>query len=52
MTSRFSEKQLTRMIKEYGAGVKAPDLCRKYAISDATFYKYKAELGGMNGPGA
>lgn len=36
------------MIKEYEAGVKAQRLCRKYEISDATFYKYKAKFGGMN----
>ena len=36
---------LTRLLE---AGVKAQDLCRKYGISDATFYKYKARFGGMN----
>ena len=36
------------MIKVFAAGVKAQDLCRKYGISDATFYKYKAKFGGMN----
>ena len=38
----------TALIKEYEAGVKAQELCRKYGISDATFYKYKARFGGMN----
>ncbi len=36
------------MIEECDAGVKAQELCRKYGISDATFYKYKAKFGGMN----
>ncbi len=36
------------MVKEYEAGVKAQELCQKYGISDATFYKYKAKFGGMN----
>ena len=27
--------------------MKTSDLCRKYGISDATFYKYKAKFGGM-----
>ncbi len=35
------------MIREYEAGVKTADICRKYGISDATFYKYKAKFGGM-----
>lgn len=45
---RFSDEQIIGMIKEYEVGVKAQDLCRKYGISDATFYKYKARFGGMN----
>ena len=36
------------LIKEYEAGVKAQELCRRYGISDATFYRYKAKFGGMN----
>ncbi len=48
MKRRFSDEQIIGIIKEYEAGVKASDLCRKYGISDATFYKYKAKFGGMN----
>ena len=42
MKRRFSDEQIIGMIKEYEAGVKARDLCRKYGISDATFYKVNA----------
>ena len=48
MKRRFSDEQIIGMIKEYEAGVKAHELCRKYGISDATFYEYKAKFGGMN----
>ena len=48
MQRRFSDEQIIGMIKENKAGVKAQELCRKYGISDATFYKYKAKFGGMN----
>lgn len=48
MKRRFSDEQIIGMIKEYESGVKAQELCRKYGISDATFYKYKAKFGGMN----
>ena len=41
---RFSDEQIIGIIKEYEAGVKAQELCRKYGISDATFYKYKVPL--------
>lgn len=37
--SRFSEEQIIGMIREHEAGVKTADICRKYGISDATFYK-------------
>ena len=47
MKRRYSDEQIIGMIKEHEAGVKASDLCRKYGISDATFYKYKAKFGGM-----
>ena len=47
MKRRFSDEQIIGMIREHEAGAKASDLCRKYGISDATFYKYKARLGGM-----
>ena len=35
------------MRREYDAGVKTAELCRKHGISDATFYNWKAKYGGM-----
>ena len=35
------------MIKEQEAGSPTSDVCRKYGISSASFYKYKAKFGGM-----
>jgi len=29
------------------AGFSAVDLCRKYGVSDATFYKWRSKYGGM-----
>ena len=45
--SRYSEEQIIGMLREHEAGVTTKELCRKYGISDATFYKYKAKFGGM-----
>lgn len=45
--SRFSEEQIIGMLREHESGLKTAELCRKYGISDATFYKYKAKFGGM-----
>lgn len=45
--SRFTEEQIIKMLKERAAGLSAGDLCRKYGISDATFYKWRSRYGGM-----
>lgn len=42
-TTRPPQKRLERL-----NNLKAQELCRRYGISDATFYKYKAKFGGMN----
>lgn len=46
--SRFSEEQIIGILKEHQAGLSAADLCRKYGISDATFYKWRSKFGGMD----
>ena len=46
--SRFTEEQIIGMIKEQEAGSSTADVCRKYGISSASFYKYKAKFGGMD----
>jgi len=35
-SSGFSATQIISILKEHQAGMNAPDLCRKHAISDAT----------------
>lgn len=45
--SRFSEEQIIGILKEHQAGATAAGLCRKYGISDATFYKWRSKYGGM-----
>lgn len=46
--SRFTEGQIIGMLKEQEAGAKTSDVCRKYGISGATYYKFKAKYGGMD----
>ena len=46
--SRFTEEQVIAILREQESGVKTADVCRKYGISEATFYKYKAKFGGMD----
>ena len=45
--SRFSSEQIIGILKEHQAGLSAPELCRKYGISDATFYTWRKKYGGM-----
>lgn len=45
--SRYSEEQIIGMLREHDAGLGTTELCRKYGISSATFYKYRARFGGM-----
>ncbi|GKO53208.1 ORF1 ISSen4 [Klebsiella quasipneumoniae] len=40
MKKRFSDEQIISILREAEAGVSARELCRKHAISDATFYIY------------
>ena len=45
--SRFTEEQIIKVLQEHAAGLSAGELCRKYGISDATFYKWRSRYGGM-----
>ena len=45
--SRFSDEQIIGILKEHKAGLSAAELCRKYGISDATFYTWRKKYGGM-----
>jgi putative transposase len=45
--SRYSEGQVIAILKEHEAGLPAAELCRKYGVSDATFYKWRRKFGGM-----
>ena len=48
MRQRFTTDQIIGVLKEADAGLKTGELCRKYGISDATFYNWKAKYGGMS----
>ena len=44
---RFSEERIISVLKEHQAGIPVVELCRKHAISDATFYTWRSKYGGM-----
>ncbi len=45
---RFPEEQIIKILHEAESGVKTADLCRKYGMSGATFYNWKAKYGGLS----
>jgi len=45
--SRYSEEQMVGILKEAEAGMPVGELCRKYGISDQTYYNWKAKYSGM-----
>jgi len=45
--TKYKEEQIVGILKEVEAGIKVSEICRKYGISDATYYNWKAKYGGM-----
>ena len=45
--SKYSESQIVGILKEADSGVAVKEVCRKYGISDATYYKWKSKYGGL-----
>ena len=46
--SRFTETQIMSVLQQAEAGMAVVELCRQHAISNATFYKWRAKYGGMD----
>ena len=44
---QYTEEQIIAVLREGEAGAKVSDLCRKYGMSDATYYNWKAKYAGM-----
>lgn len=45
---RFTEEQIIAVLKDAESGIKPDELCRKYGISQGTYYAWKAKFGGMD----
>jgi putative transposase len=44
---RYTGEQIIAVLKEGEAGAKVAELCRKYGMSDASYYNWKAKYAGM-----
>ena len=47
-TKQYTEEQIIAVLKEGEAGAKVADLCRKYGMSEATYYNWKAKYAGLS----
>ena len=45
---RYTDEQIVQVLKEAEAGAKTADLCRKYGMSEQSFYKWKSRYSGMD----
>jgi putative transposase len=46
--SRWTVEKIVSILKENEAGMSVGELCRKYGMSDATFYNWRKKYGGMS----
>lgn len=46
-TSRFTEEQIRYAVQQAEAGVGVPELCRKYGVAQATFYRWRQKYGAL-----
>ena len=47
MRTKYSEEKIIKILNEVEAGAKVLETCRKYGISDATYYNWKSKYSGM-----
>lgn len=45
--SKFTDEQIAYCLTQAQAGVPIAELCRKYGISEKTFYRWRAKFGGL-----
>ena len=45
--SKFTESQIAFILRQADEGTPITEVCRKAGISEATFYNWRAEYGGL-----
>ena len=44
---RYTEEQIVKILKEGETGVPIADVCRKFGVSEATFFRWKTKYVGL-----
>jgi putative transposase len=47
MKTKYSEEKIVQILNEAVAGAKVLETCRKYGISDASYYNLRSKYRGM-----
>jgi putative transposase len=50
--SRFTTEQIVGVLREAEAGAKISELCRRHAITETTFHRWRRKYGGLQIPEA
>jgi putative transposase len=45
--TRYKEEQIIRMLKEVESGMAVAEVCRQYAVSEQTVYRWRSKYGGI-----
>ena len=46
--SRFTEAQITTILKQVELGLSIEDACRKHGVSKQTLYRWRSKFGGLS----
>ena len=47
MKKRFTEEQIVKILQEAEGGAQVRELCRKYNVTEQTFYRWRKQFAGM-----